>query len=127
MTDFIAAAPPQAETPPFQVRLVFAGADAPPLDWQTGRQNAQTYFFKQPTALQEWVVVHGLGFYPSVTVQVSGGIEMLGTVDHPSKNETIITFSEPVQGYAVLVVEDNLSDREVLPPYGPSSPLGPAV
>lgn len=130
MTDFIAAAPPQSEEPPFQVRLVFAGGDAPPVpaDWVPGLQSdGATYYFLQPIAAQEWDISHELGAYPGITVQVSAGLEMLGTVDHLTANTLKVTFSEPVEGYALLVVESDLSDREVLPPYGPASPLGPAV
>lgn len=64
--------------------------------------NGAGYDFTQSTPSDTWTVAHNLGFRPSVATYTSGGLEMLGTVQHLSADVLQISFSTPVAGTARL-------------------------
>ena len=48
-----------------------------------------------------WVINHNLLRRPLVGVFTVGGVEMWAEVLHVSLNQVIVTFDEPVAGYAI--------------------------
>lgn len=63
--------------------------------------NSYSHIQGVPSAL--WTINHNLGFYPSVTVVDTNGDECEGDVEHPTLNQTTITFSAPFAGQARLI------------------------
>lgn len=108
MTDLIVKAPTAAEIGEGKTKrhLAVSGPDEPP--GQTGPSRLLgngDYYFRQPVPAEKWPILHGLGKYPDLTVQNTGGVEQLAIVEYVSANELVITFSEPTQGYALLTNE----------------------
>ena len=64
--------------------------------------DADTYVHRQDTASSTWVIVHGLGKFPSVTVVDSGNSVVVGTVTYDSPNQVTITFEASFSGKAYL-------------------------
>jgi hypothetical protein len=62
-----------------------------------------SFTFTQSTPSASWVVVHNLGFYPSVTVTDSSGNWVIGGVHHDSLNQVTLTFSAGFSGSARLI------------------------
>lgn len=60
------------------------------------------YEHNQTYSSNEWHIVHNLKKYPQVTVLDSALNEVVGAVQHLSKNELIIRFSAPFTGQAQL-------------------------
>jgi hypothetical protein len=61
------------------------------------------YFaFTQSTPSAVWVVVHGLGFHPTVQVFDTANDEVEGDIVHDSVDQLTITFSAPFGGVAYL-------------------------
>lgn len=60
------------------------------------------FSFEQPTPLSTWTINHNLGFKPSVELFNSGSQEIDGDVVHTSTNQTIVSFTVPVSGFARL-------------------------
>lgn len=61
-----------------------------------------TYDHFQALASAVWVIAHGLGKHPSVTVVDSSGAECEGAAVHDTANQITITFSAAFGGHAYL-------------------------
>lgn len=61
-----------------------------------------SYDHFQAMASEVWVISHGLGKRPSVTVVDSSGAECEGAVVHDTANQITITFSAAFGGHAYL-------------------------
>jgi hypothetical protein len=70
--------------------LVAVGSNA-----LTGTPAVPTYAYvhQQPTLASTWVVDHGLGWNPNVTVIDSGGTEVNGSIAYTSLTSLTITFT----------------------------------
>jgi len=64
--------------------------------------DADTFVFSQNTASNTWVIVHGLGKFPSVTVVDSANSVVVGSVAYDSPNQVTITFEATFSGKAYL-------------------------
>lgn len=62
---------------------------------------AYTHF--QNTASNTWVINHMLGYMPIVRVFIGVDEVQPSSITHPTLNQTIITFTTPVAGYARLI------------------------
>lgn len=60
------------------------------------------YRHSQGVASAVWVIDHGMGFYPNVTVLDSTGREVVGFVQYPSADRVVLTFAAPFGGEAYL-------------------------
>jgi hypothetical protein len=60
-----------------------------------------SYTFTQSTTSTSWVITHGLGFYPNVTV-VSGSDIVEGGITYTSNTALTLTFSTAISGVAYL-------------------------
>lgn len=60
------------------------------------------FLFNQPSPLSVWVINHNLGFKPSVELFNTGSQEIDGDVVNTSNNQTIVSFTTPVAGFARL-------------------------
>jgi hypothetical protein len=69
------------------------GEAGPPLD---------TYRHVQSIAAASWVIVHGLGRYPSVTVVDSSRRVVMGQVTYDSNMQVTIVFSAAFAGEALI-------------------------
>lgn len=49
-----------------------------------------------------WVIIHGLGFHPNVTVEDSGGNVVEGAITYDSVNQLTLDFLAPITGTAFL-------------------------
>jgi hypothetical protein len=63
----------------------------------------RSYVHTQTTAQTEWIVNHGLGYKPSVTVYTIGGVEVEAEVVHISDYQLRVRFSSPQTGYVRCV------------------------
>lgn len=80
----------------------FFGVTSTDSDLLAGDQ--QTYQHNQTSTSTSWVVQHGLGFYPAVSVFTSSDVEILPSeVIHNSKFTTTINFSLTRTGRARFV------------------------
>lgn len=57
-----------------------------------------SYRHVQSVATDEWVVHHGLGFIPNVTVVDSSGRTVIGAIEHIDENELVVRFNAPFGG-----------------------------
>jgi hypothetical protein len=57
--------------------------------------------FVQRIKSARWVCNHNLGVMPNITPYSLGGREMLAQVQHINLNQSVITFDQPVAGYAI--------------------------
>lgn len=65
------------------------------------QQNAAlTFYFSSP--LQEWVINHNLGYYPSTKIYSLGGQEIEASVLNTSTNQVLVDFETPSSGFARL-------------------------
>lgn len=60
------------------------------------------YHHVQGESSSQWEILHGLGFYPNVTVMDSGGSMVEGELEHYSEYSLRVTFSAPISGDAYL-------------------------
>lgn len=67
-----------------------------------GTGDDKHYVHPQGAPSASWIINHGLGKYPSVTVLDSGGTEVEGHVAYISLNLIQITFSAAFSGQAFL-------------------------
>ena len=67
-----------------------------------GDSNDKTFVFVKQVPASEWVIVHPLDKYPSITVVDSGGNVCVGNVEYVSKTEIICRFSAAFSGKAYL-------------------------
>lgn len=73
------------------------------LDPRTGSgQYGDTYVHNQLLAIEQWVVNHHMGKYPSVVTVDTSGEEMEGEVVYLDDQRVRITFNRPVAGKAFL-------------------------
>jgi len=63
----------------------------------------RSYLHTQTTPRDEWIVNHGLGYKPSVTVYTTGGVEVEAEVVHISDYQLRVRFASPQTGYARCV------------------------
>lgn len=61
-----------------------------------------SYVHNQSAALTEWVVTHGLNFYPNVTILDSSGTIVEAEITYTNPTSLRITFSAPLSGTAYL-------------------------
>ena len=61
-----------------------------------------TYVHNQGVAASTWVIVHGLNYYPNVTVEDSAGTTVEGEVVYDSTGQLTLTFSAAFGGIAYL-------------------------
>ena len=61
-----------------------------------------SYVHAQATPALEWVIVHNLGRYPSITVVDSAGTTVEGKEDYVSANEIRLQFAAAFAGNAYL-------------------------
>lgn len=62
----------------------------------------KSFEFNQPTPSQQWVINHNLGFKPAVELFNTGSQEIEGDVVHVSINQTVVSFTLGVAGFARL-------------------------
>lgn len=67
-----------------------------------GSGGDKTFPYAQPTASASWLIAHGLGKYPSVSVVDSAGSQIFGAVNYLDLNTVRIDFSLPFSGSAFL-------------------------
>jgi len=65
-------------------------------------QYARMFVHAQPLPLSSWTVDHNLGAFPSVTTVDNSGQLMYGDVQFISANRVVISFTQPVVGFAYL-------------------------
>jgi hypothetical protein len=58
------------------------------------------YAHEQNVPSKEWVVVHGLGKFPAITVVDSAGTRWMGTEIQKDSNTVILQFAFPFSGIA---------------------------
>lgn len=63
---------------------------------------ASLFEFVQSSPLTSWTVNHNLGRYPDVTVLSVGGAEVEASITSTSINQTIIQFTTPFAGRALM-------------------------
>lgn len=61
-----------------------------------------SYSHTQGSSSTTWSIEHNLGFYPSVTVFMSSGDTVEGSIEHQDVNNLTITFSVAISGTAYL-------------------------
>jgi hypothetical protein len=59
-----------------------------------------SYVHNQAVASTTWVIVHNLGFYPSIRIENTAGDDVEGDLSHDSLNQTTATFSAAIAGKA---------------------------
>jgi hypothetical protein len=64
--------------------------------------NLKSFDFTQISPSSEWVIVHNLGFYPSVELFSISRAEIDGDVVHLSTSRLKVLFNIPISGYARL-------------------------
>lgn len=72
------------------------------LDAAVTTTKLEPYVFNQQLAASIWTINHNLGYIPAVEVFDSGSQEVDAAVSHPSVNQTVIVFSIPLAGFAVV-------------------------
>jgi hypothetical protein len=65
--------------------------------------SVRSHVHTQTTPQSEWIVNHGLGYKPSVTVYTIGGLEVEAEVVHISDYQLRVRFASPQTGYARCV------------------------
>jgi hypothetical protein len=63
----------------------------------------RSYVHTQTTPQSEWIVNHGLGYKPSVSVYTTGGVEVEAEIVHISDYQLRVRFGSPQTGYARCV------------------------
>lgn len=61
-----------------------------------------TYVHDQGAPSAVWTINHNLGKRPAVFAENSAGDDVIGEIDHPSANQTVLTFSAATGGKAFL-------------------------
>jgi len=62
----------------------------------------KNYVYVQNVASNEWIILHDLNKYPSVSIINSAGDEVIGDVHYDSLNQVTITFEGSFKGKATL-------------------------
>lgn len=76
---------------------IYGHTEAPPVG---GSGSDSTYLHVQNVPLAQWVVLHNLGKYPSVTVLDSAGNDVVGDIFHNSVTSCTLTFGSAFAGRA---------------------------
>lgn len=95
--DGMAVAIVELQSPPI-INAVSIGIQGPPGPPGIGAGTQ----YNQMSLSDTWTINHNLGYLPSVTAFSVGGVEITGSVVHPTINQTIIQFNTPVAGSARL-------------------------
>lgn len=61
-----------------------------------------SFKFEQQANSNSWTINHNLGYRPAALIQNYYNTTIEGSLQHQSINTLIISFSEPVSGYAYL-------------------------
>lgn len=69
--------------------------------WKASK-SALRYTHQQNTALNSWIIVHNMGYMPTLTIIDSGGNEVEGSIVYNSTNTLTVSFSSDVSGIAYL-------------------------
>jgi hypothetical protein len=67
-----------------------------------GSGNTRRFIHTQSVASAEWVVIHPLGGFPSVTIADSAGTAVFGEVQYDSTTQVTVSFTVPFSGFAYL-------------------------
>lgn len=70
--------------------------------WQPTSDGTTTYVHTQALASDTWVISHGLGRHPSVSVVDSAANVVTGDVTYDSNNQVTVRFSAAFGGTAYL-------------------------
>lgn len=82
-----------------QGKAICIGADS-----SGGIHTATAHNHEQTVEATEWVVDHELGYYPLVQVVLSDLFQIIpSSIEHPTKERTVINFSSPQSGWARLI------------------------
>ena len=69
---------------------------------ENGSFSQDTFVYPQLTPSAVWVIGHGLGNFPSVTVLDSSGNTVFGDITYTDANTVTLTFSAAFSGTAYL-------------------------
>ena len=61
-----------------------------------------SYVYNTGLASQDWIIDHGLHFYPNVQAIATDGTNLVGTIAYPSIDTVTIHFNTPQTGTAYL-------------------------
>lgn len=64
---------------------------------------APAYVHTQSSAATTWTIPHNLGFRPTVSITTTGGLAVIGDVQHLSDNTLVLSFAVALAGTARLV------------------------
>ena len=64
--------------------------------------SARRHIHTQGVASAEWVIIHTLGGYPSVSIVDSAKTAVFGEVQYDSTTQVTVSFTVPFSGYAYL-------------------------
>lgn len=64
--------------------------------------NTRRHIHTQSVASNEWVITHGLGGHPSVTIVDSANTAVFGEVQYDSTTQVTVYFTVPFSGFAYL-------------------------
>lgn len=84
------------------VTQVTTGLTGAPGSGVPGATGDRHHTHDQGTAAAEWLIAHGLGKCPAVTVVDSAGDQVEGDVDYIDLNTLTVFFSAPFAGRAYL-------------------------
>jgi hypothetical protein len=73
-----------------------------PVAMAPGAGVVSNYHHVQVTPATSWVVSHGLGFRPNVSIVDSTGREIIGEIDYTSATVVTLSFTAAVSGDAYL-------------------------
>ena len=62
----------------------------------------EDFIFDQQVASATWTIFHNLNKYPRVIIIDTGNNEVEGDIFHETLNKTILSFSSPFSGKAIL-------------------------
>ena len=80
------------------VEVIHPGPQGPPGESSTDG----SHIHQQPTASSTWIINHNLGFRPAVEVYNTGSQEIEADIVHTSVNQTVVSFTTAIAGYARL-------------------------
>jgi len=70
--------------------------------WVAGTGTGGAFVFTQTTASSTWLIEHGLGFYPNVTIEDGSGNDISGAITYIDANSLQIDFNTATTGVAYL-------------------------
>lgn len=84
------------------ISVINAGPPGPPGPAGPAGLSGGSYTHTQSAASSTWIILHNLGFKPSINTFNSYNEEVEGDVQHDSNNQLTITFAYQVSGFALL-------------------------